>query len=107
MTTQHTPGPWHISKHCRTAINDSSLVAMRHIASTGDHTTNFNFIETMDENEANAEFIVRACNSHYKLLEACRAFIRWNDDTNNGFPDENLLDIAVESARDAIEKATS
>jgi len=33
--------------------------------------------ETSDdraEAEANAEFIVKACNNHYKLLEACKAF---------------------------------
>jgi hypothetical protein len=50
-------------------------------------STGYNRIEitdgvtTKDEDKANAAFIVRACNSHEELLEACRmrpaASARW------------------------------
>ena len=59
--TKHTPGPWK-TKHGLSirAPDDKELAEM---------------IRDWDiafEAQANAEFIVRACNSHYELLEALK-----------------------------------
>lgn len=37
---------------------------------------------TKEEQLSNAKFIVRACNSHYELLEACKTLIKWLEDSN-------------------------
>jgi len=73
---KHTPLPWevntdtppfflkfrHATKHIGTARNDAL---------------------SNDEAQANAEFIVRACNNHYKLLNALKELVYdirdWND----------------------------
>lgn len=58
---KHTPLPWHYIEEWR-GIYDSpdirgAQVRIAEIANTPDY-------------KANAEFIVRACNSHYELVEA-------------------------------------
>lgn len=75
MTQKHTPGPWRVAappdKVC-TAYPQSEM----------NYTTN-GWAKTIvvckhaswmkdGEEFANAEFIVRACNSHYELLEALK-----------------------------------
>lgn len=39
------------------------------------------------DSPANASFIVRACNSHYELLEACKATMEEFEDRYDGSPD--------------------
>jgi hypothetical protein len=64
MSTKHTPGPW--------AFRHGSIVAWfedRHIrlADIPDHDDN--------EQNANGEFIVRACNAHDGLLAALQRMV--------------------------------
>jgi len=66
-----TPGPWKVSgcwglegKRI-TYVNEGSNFQ---VATTDGRKK--------EENGANAEFIVRACNSHDDLLEACKEFVR-------------------------------
>jgi len=54
--TEHTPIPWHTEGNL--IGGDGGLIA---------EATSFK----PERNRANAEFIVRACNSHVALLEAC------------------------------------
>jgi hypothetical protein len=53
-----------------------------------------------DENTANAAFILRACNSHYELLEALENLIR-----AIGFADINDPGISTDEALKAIQNA--
>ncbi len=55
-------------------------------------------------NHHDAEFIVRACNSHYELLEACRKCMNAIGNLRDGNSYES--DPAWESAYNAIRKAT-
>lgn len=58
------------------------------------------------EEQANAAFIIRACNSHYELLQACKAAIA---DANQTGCSENLAVIHTATIRQcmaAIAKAT-
>jgi hypothetical protein len=64
MTT-HTPGPWRYEKRGDGSVgiwaqNDTKVIGM-----TAGWESEFE-----EPTEANAEFIVRACNSHDELLEA-------------------------------------
>ena len=55
------------------------------------------------EAEANAEFVVRACNSHYDLLEACQ---EWIAERDNPSPCWVMKQQAEKKMRAAITKAT-
>lgn len=65
-TPTHTPLPWHISTD-KLAIMDTkyNTVCGLDYESRSDKP-----IDPMKNHEANAEFIARACNAHYELLEA-------------------------------------
>lgn len=60
--SKHTPTPWHVVANlvqgARKPSGDSRTVAM---------------VGSGAEDDANAEFIVLACNSHADLLAACEA----------------------------------
>ncbi len=62
----HTPTPWH-TKNNETEIADSRGWRIAYVS--------FEAPRTADERDANAAFIVRACNSHEQLLEACKALL--------------------------------
>ncbi len=58
-----------------------------------------------DNQEANADFIVRACNYHYDLLAGCKLLILWGEVVQQDcgpipWP------VGIEEIRDAIAKAT-
>ena len=102
---KHTPGPWEICKHgTPEAFPQYGVYAEGnqndHVIVKGDNQENA---------EANAAFIVRACNSHYEMLEALKQYIRYMD--ANGMPvgdDDIRILIPSElarNARQAIEKA--
>ena len=61
--TQHTPGPWKVH-----AVDPYAKPANRRWLINPD--------VAVCKTEANAEFIVRACNSHDDLLEACQLAAR-------------------------------
>ena len=91
----HTPTPWHLHKVSERDYN------------IGD--SNDSCIATAYWNEANAEFIVKACNSHDALLEALKAFEHAFDsglDIKAEFVGSMLLGDAIEKAKAAIIKAT-
>ena len=72
--TEHTPTPWRIrqEKDCRQIVTGEPVPwrIAEIIKDPGAH-------EQFDDTEeiANAEFIVRACNSHKKLLTLVRSYV--------------------------------
>ncbi|MHC4464709.1 MAG: hypothetical protein ACYS30_25260 [Planctomycetota bacterium] len=85
METKHTPGPWVAELHedCGglLAKHMAILTSQKNNAGRRDHIATVYAAAKNSEAEfraeqlGNAEFIVRACNSHEKLLEACRALL--------------------------------
>ena len=71
---EHTKGPWTLKKG---AMVHSNLGVSRHFIILSGEVG----LATVDaykgiDNEANAEFIVRAVNSHEELLKACKLVAR-------------------------------
>ena len=98
---KHTPTPW--KSDCFLIVapgktdSMSSVYGGRSVAHTGQ-----GFGEGK-ESEANAKFIVRACNSHYELVEALESMLsRFGHlGTDPGKRD------AIETAENALKKATA
>jgi hypothetical protein len=117
---KHTPLPWFkigMNTIARPETPGSWEGNVRFICDAHDHC-----ILPTDEDMANAEFIVKACNSHYDLLEALedcliaihavRALVKgecpWllNEDSDgSGYIDQQMIE-TVASAKAAIAKAT-
>lgn len=79
METKHTPLPWAAN------IKDSGLYDKTDISHDSGFICRFDssdegYIGEFDDAtiKANAEFIVRACNSHYDLLEALDEIVQWH-----------------------------
>jgi hypothetical protein len=68
---QHTPTPWQIGEYTPYTVEHGR----RSICSTGGYSSNVNPERVSAENIANAEFIVRACNSHERVVAALKAII--------------------------------
>jgi hypothetical protein len=77
MDTKHTPLPWVI--HERTG--------RFHLTS-----------QDNAESKANAEFICRAVNNHYELLEACKAAVIYLKSTPNLDEPGQMLSMSIKSA---------
>ena len=106
MNTQHTPGPW-TEIPANGAPAGYSFTILHNMDPIAD-------IPDGENDEANAQFIVRACNCHEDLLAACRALMAYVDSTGwgdlalSGTGDkgkDTLAEAAVVMARAAIAKA--
>lgn len=109
--SNHTPLPWNVVTIDQSIGSieaaDGSAVAQTQIRGTLRHPDH-------DERRANTDFIVRACNSHYELLEALEAqeaaekWIAENDDSDPFF--EATYTLMLQGSRllrrAAIAKAT-
>lgn len=69
-TTKHTPGPW--VRLGRTSDRHHAIGPEGETPNAAPVTVNALYDE---EGEANADFIVRACNAHEDLLEALEALV--------------------------------
>jgi len=59
-------------------------------------------LQGLREEEANGEFIVRACNAHYQLLEACQqAYDLIAGGCYHASPVANVLVAAIAAAKEA------
>ncbi len=94
----HTPLPWRVAEkplgnHRRTNFSLTDALLSPVIVG-GDNP---------GQRDANADFIVRACNSHHDLLAALKAVYVWDDNqaAAQGLP----LDLSVQCCN-AIGKAT-
>ncbi len=91
--TKHTPGPWTVSVGKKSRIMAREII----LAECWDEVYG---PETQAESEANAAFIVRACNAHEDLLNACEvALSQLTEDR------EEYLDSDIQQIKDAIAKA--
>ena len=71
MTTKHTPAPWSLSKHHSKSNIEGAK--SRHIASTAGYSDNlstwhYSGSNYHEENEANAEHILKCVNLHDELV---------------------------------------
>jgi hypothetical protein len=89
--TPHTPLPWAFIDGTITTADEVFKIADPYCMPTVDTAPG--------EMEANADFIVRACNSHYELLTACEEFVRKVD------AGEARSRCSYRQMRDAIAKA--
>lgn len=70
---KHTPTPWHAPGMGEIHDADHNLIA--HIAfSAGEHD------DDQVGTESDAKFIVRACNSHYQLVDALKFIANHSND---------------------------
>ena len=88
---KHTPIPWRIERQSNGLYAVCADLAKRHGGSTP-------FSLATDIRVANAEFIVRACNSHADLLEACKDLVIAAEETG-------YAGLALARAKAAIAKA--
>jgi len=78
MTTQtevkHTPEPWEINDY----INKSICVKFWiNAKNCNDTIIEIKSYDNIKKAKANANFIIKACNSHYELLEACKSALNY------------------------------
>lgn len=100
MEQKHTPLPWHWAKartmqHLHDTKNSCFAQISMPIWATVSHGEN----DMREQYKADAEFIVRACNSHYELLEALKHLARYE-----AFSDSSWYP-AIKAAQEAIAKA--
>ena len=95
---QHTPGPWTIGRGRRWITSgDVDIARIHDVSKIGEA-----------EAVANAEFIIRACNSHDALLEALENLMEWEGGepgSYNDLSDQERADEVWQDAFDAIAKA--
>jgi len=86
--TQHTPTPWKVGfKNPQTIESETG----KDIAACGAYRL------SLKEAEANADFIVRAVNSHEALLEAAKQALKFINEKANG--------VYVDASQHLLEKA--
>jgi hypothetical protein len=92
---KHTSLPWFLFQEGNTIqISDSE----NHDAAIV-HWAGFDSSDKpQTENEANAQFIVRACNSHYQLVEACKLALAAFE--KNHAIDWSILEEAIAQAQE-------
>lgn len=111
MNTKHTPLPYNVSY-------DGKIIGPREGSShiivcempvwwPSDRNKGH---ASQDAQEANAQFIVTACNAHYDLLEACKSMLDWMEFTIPNLdrykvPDRLNYGGPISKARAAIAKA--
>ena len=101
-TPAHTPLPWGVEEgHIQRGSNGirywqitdgQDAIACNQFCYAGNHPA---------MNAANAAFIVRACNSHYQLVEAAKAIMPRNLNLADWLPDDATipLDVPVSELR--------
>lgn len=76
MTVSHTPTPWAVEKNSVNAENGSVVSIAECGFSVPGQSWSGTDYSTKEHQAANAEFIVRACNSHDQLVETVRKLLR-------------------------------
>lgn len=66
MEKKHTPVPWNSSRSEPERVYDTGGILV--------HANGSKYVDEL-EKQANAAFIVRACNSYYELLEALKGLV--------------------------------
>lgn len=92
--TKHTPLPWHYEADRIWQIGD-------------EYTTPVVYIDTHkpEQNKANGQFIVRACNSHYELLAAAKKALEFMENIQFNDTLTEHEQAVFDAAQAAIKKA--
>ena len=94
-TPAHTPLPWVIDPTYPSEVQTSQLESITlcwHEQAAGQEITVTGVLPcSLSESAANAAFIVRACNSHYQLVEALRGIIDHFDCSHGNAPGHDHL----------------
>ena len=104
-TPAHTPLPWVIDPTYPSEVQTSQLESITlcwHEQAAGQEITVTGVLPcSLSESAANAVFIVRACNSHYQLVEAAKAIMPTNLNLADWLPDDATipLDVPVSELR--------
>lgn len=93
--TSHTPLPW------ATLLSDSRPPKIVQVGSKQGFVAQMGFCE--GDRDKNAEFIVRACNNHYELLDACQQALNSLSDYNER---HDVYFGVMDRLKDVIQKAT-
>lgn len=101
--SKHVPTPWSITEHRQVIDGNGSTVSVAGIAFP------CGYVDPAGRESANAEFIVRACNSHNSLVEACREAViqlRYLDDkfmpTGTTSCTISRIEAAIKSAEEGL-----
>lgn len=95
----HTPTPWRLATLDESdGWQDAPLILQEDGCSIGEMSRGFPHVNATAGDRANAEFVVRAVNSHDALLAACKAAIA-------NVPRVDLSDEIDAQLRAAIQKA--
>ena len=109
MEKKHTPTPWMVSRGAQQypfSIESGSktvaLIPTVKPMGTGEFETRMS--DAIFETEANAEFICRAVNNHYQLVNALKILLHYHD---SGYVNPAaLIDVILPKAKQAITAAT-
>lgn len=106
---EHTPGPWTVAKR------NSKLVSLISANSEGGDANGGVYVAKTQgpDSDANAAFIIRACNSHYDLIEALREaraalhqhYVDWDGEPEDAVPLQDArakCDAAIAKAREGV-----
>ena len=101
---KHTTLKWEVTKTSPSHYGQDGMISVRAVNSP--MNSNIAVIGTDDQAQANAEFIVRACNAHYKLLKACKKALAEIQDpkrgpTGPGYTDEVLKQAISQAEKEA------
>ena len=97
--SKHTPGPWHVGEVEEIDPEDSQENGINIMSAEGYYIAGVIGGFSDGVQEANAAFIVRACNAHDELVAALRAYVE-NDDIGARLRSQRFL-----NARAALAKA--
>lgn len=100
--SKHTKTPWRYVKQDNIIVSESKLVAdVNEGVSPLTAIVPSSWDCSEEERNANAEFIVCACNSHEDLLDACKAIVRRWDSGIDALTEA----VEIAAVRAAINKA--
>lgn len=106
MKTQHTPTPWIVDERVGVTI-----LAQKHINAIGLSwepevaSCHLGIGLEWDEQEANAEFIVRAVNAHEDLVAACQRVLDVLQDGSIDYDDQTVIEDMHDTLKNALAKA--
>ena len=102
---EHTPTPWKAQYY--NGLQELLVIAENEQVARILYTETRGLMETVERRKDNAEFIVRACNTHDELVGVLNQFIRWAnqyEQAHGGFEKGSGTPLIREHARAAIAK---
>ena len=105
---RHTPIPWYIEgesgnpHEAYIIVGDKQGSTIAWTSNSFDDSSNEEYIS--EEDTANAQFIIRACNSHDELLEALEELLGMAEDDHHGcdIDSDSSFDCDVPDSREGI-----